>query len=158
MPNLYRQGEVFVVERKVKVPMQGTNQTVDGFDVATIDTDWLNFQDLVRQWHKERGVRSSIEKMARCGAYQTIIAMGRRAIPLILRQIESEGDDPDHWFWALHVIANDDPVPPEDRGDLKRMAAAWLDWGRRNLIYIGSRRTQAKLNNGGRQEFQVADK
>jgi len=105
--------------------------------LLSFDSGWLRFQDLVARWHKERGVTSSVEKMAMCPAYQTIIAMGPdSAIPLILRQLASEGDNPDHWFWALRFLANDDPVSADDRGDMKRMAAAWLDWGRRNLYAV----------------------
>jgi hypothetical protein len=40
------------------------------------------------------------------------------------------GNDSDHWFVALKRIAGEDPVPPQARGDLDRMAEAWLSWGR----------------------------
>jgi hypothetical protein len=70
--------------------------------------------------------------MIRCPSYRLIIAMDEEAVPLILRQLESEGDDPDHWFLALGELTGNDPVAPADRGNMKKMAAAWLDWGRRN--------------------------
>jgi len=54
--------------------------------------------------------------------------MGDKAIPLILRQIENEGDDPDHWFWALQAITRANPVSENARGDMREMARAWLDW------------------------------
>ena len=66
--------------------------------------------------------------MATCLSYQRVIGMGEKAIPLILRQLENEGDDPDHWFWALQAITREDPVPEDARGDMKEMARAWLDW------------------------------
>ena len=88
------------------------------------------FQHLVSQWHEERGATSSITKMAMCPAYQRIIAMGEAAIPLILRRLEQEGDEPDMWFWALRILTNADPVPDEARGDTVAMARAWLQWGR----------------------------
>jgi hypothetical protein len=103
------------------------------FHLLTITPDELRFRELVAQWHRERGVTSSPVHMAMCPAYQQIIAMGEGVIPLILRQLESEADDPDHWFWALRVLSGADPVSVDDRGDMRRMAAAWLDWGRRNL-------------------------
>jgi hypothetical protein len=100
--------------------------------VMLSDQDWVNFRRYVAQWHSERGVTSSPVYMAMCPAYQRILAMGKRAIPLILRQLEIEGDDPDHWFWALNFLTNSDPVLPEDRGDMKKMSAAWVNWGQRN--------------------------
>ncbi len=105
----------------------------DDFSTVIVTPDSARFQNLVNQWRKERGVTSSPVQMALCAAYQRIIAMGPIVIPFILRQLESEGDDPDHWFWALHHLTDADPVPADDRGDMKRMAAAWLDWGRRNF-------------------------
>ena len=63
-------------------------------------------------------------------AYQEIIGMGKEAIPLILRDLK-ETHAP--WFWALRSIARENPVRPEDRGDVDAMTAAWLDWGKRRL-------------------------
>ena len=65
--------------------------------------------------------------MAMHPAYQKIIGMGPRVIPLILAEIEHR---PDHWFWALHSLTGVDPVPRESQGNLAKMAAAWLDWAR----------------------------
>ncbi len=101
--------------------------------VMLSDEDWANFQQLVAQWHRERGTASSPVYMAMCPSYQRIMSMGpKRAIPLILRQMELEGDDPDHWFWALNYLTNADPVHPNDRGNMKKMSAAWIRWGRDN--------------------------
>ena len=59
-------------------------------------------------------------------AYQQIIGMGKEAIPLILNQMSVE---PDHWFWALKSITNEDPVPEEVKGDIIKMTELWLEWG-----------------------------
>jgi len=72
-----------------------------------------------------------ISDMALCPAYQSVIGMGPIAIPFILAQLDSEGDEPDHWFWALRVLTEADPVKEEDRGNIVKMAAAWTEWGRR---------------------------
>lgn len=93
------------------------------------------FKQLVDQWHEERGATSSITEMVLCPAYQSIIGMGPRAVPLILSQLESEGDDPDHWFWALQVLTLDNPVSDDDEGDLQAMALAWIRWGRCRYIW-----------------------
>ncbi|WP_369723073.1 hypothetical protein AB8Z38_03030 [Bradyrhizobium sp. LLZ17] len=101
-----------------------------------VDHDWALFQELVRQWHSQRGTTSSPLDMAMCPAYQQMLAMGERAVPLILKQLELESDDPDHWFWALNFLTGEDPVQDEDRGNMRKMSAAWLRWGRNNLLVI----------------------
>lgn len=88
------------------------------------------FQRLRDEWYEQRGSTSSITQMAMCPAYQRIIGMGPDAIPFILRQLQSEGDQPDMWFWALRVLTNADPVSENERGDFVAMAASWLSWAR----------------------------
>jgi hypothetical protein len=95
---------------------------------CAVISDAALFQQLASQWHKERGATSSITQMAICPSYQRIIGLGEKAIPLILRRLENEGDDPDHWFWALQALTREDPVPQDARGDMKEMARSWLDW------------------------------
>lgn len=92
--------------------------------------DSVKFRRLVAQWHSERDVTSSVTEMVTCPSYQRIIGMGGVAVPLILSELQSEGPEPDHWFWALRVLTDADPVAEEDRGDIVKMAAAWLEWGR----------------------------
>jgi hypothetical protein len=91
----------------------------------------LNFRELVSQWKQARGAKSSIAEMAMLPAYQRIIGMGPTAIPFILAELQSEGNAPDHWFWALAAIAGENPVPAKSRGKLAEMANAWLEWGQR---------------------------
>lgn len=93
-------------------------------------SDKLTFNALVERWRIERGATSSITRMATCPSYQRMIAMGERVVPLILSEMEREGDEPDQWFWALAAITGVDPAPPESQGDIVEMAKAWLDWGR----------------------------
>ena len=91
--------------------------------------NWIKFQSLRKQWRSERGATSSITAMSTLPAYMKIIGMGDNAIPLILAQLRSEGNEPDQWFWALKVITEADPVRPEDQGNFRAMAHAWLAWG-----------------------------
>ncbi len=87
------------------------------------------FQDLVREWRAARGATSSVTAISILPAYQRIIGMGDAAVPLILAELKSEGDDPDHWFWALTAITGANPVNLEDQGDMLKMAESWLKWG-----------------------------
>ena len=85
------------------------------------------FTALATEWRQETGALSSTSQMVLHPNYQQIIGLGHAALPLILAELERE---PDHWFWALRAITGIDPVPREDRGNLRRMAAAWIAWGR----------------------------
>jgi hypothetical protein len=91
---------------------------------------WLRFQSLAGQWRMQRGARSSITQAALSPAYQSIIGMGPMAVQFIIIQLESEGDEPDQWFWALKAITGADPVRDEDRGDYVAMARSWLQWAK----------------------------
>jgi len=94
--------------------------------------DWMKFKRLVSEWHCERGAMSSITEAVLCPAYQSLIGMGEAAVPFILSQLESEGTNPDQWFWALRAITGADPVEESDRGNYLRMAESWLKWGMTN--------------------------
>jgi hypothetical protein len=90
------------------------------------------FDDLISQWRKERGATSSITEIVMCRSHLRIIGMGPMAIPLILREMEDEGDDPDMWFVALQMLTGADPVTDDARGNFKKMAALWFDWAHRH--------------------------
>lgn len=60
------------------------------------------------------------------------MAMGREALPYLLEQLRSEGDNPDHWFVALRYITRANPIPEEDLGDMEKMSSAWLTWAELN--------------------------
>ena len=89
----------------------------------------VTFLELTEQWRRETGMMSLVSKMSMHPAYQRIIGMGQAVVPLILRELEQE---PDHWFWALQAITGANPVKSEQRGRLKQMAEAWIQWGREN--------------------------
>ncbi|MDF5709758.1 MAG: hypothetical protein PUP90_19345 [Nostoc sp. S4] len=87
------------------------------------------FIKLANQWRNETKHMSLISDIILHSAYQQIIGMGTDAVPLILEELSRE---PEHWFWALRSITGDNPIKPEDKGRLKKMAEAWLDWGRQH--------------------------
>ncbi len=97
------------------------------------EADLKLFTSLVSEWHKERRDASWIVEIAMCPSYQKIIAMGKkRAVPLILKQLEEERDEPDHWFWALRILTDANPVPDEHKGNIVEMANDWIEWGKKN--------------------------
>jgi hypothetical protein len=86
------------------------------------------FADLAAKWRKETRFSSKAGRMAEHPAYREIVAMGKSAVALILADLEKNGG---HWFIALHQITGANPVPEKSRGKVKEMAAAWLEWGRK---------------------------
>ena len=110
-------------------PFSFFSSTIQVFVTDPPVEDWLRLQQLIAQWRVERGAMSSITEAAMCPAYQSILGVGPAAVPLLLGQLESEGEEPDQWFWALKAITGTDPVRDEDRGDYVAMARSWLQWG-----------------------------
>lgn len=93
----------------------------------TRQTTMEKFQSLVSEWKNDTQLMSSTTSMILHKAYQEIIGMGPKVIPLILRELEKS---PDHWFAALTALTGIDPVGPSDRGKLRAMTSAWLEWAR----------------------------
>jgi hypothetical protein len=105
-------------------------------DLAThyfkpLTRQWTNppirFFNLRSQWEKDTAMLSSITEIAMHPSYQQIIGMGPSVIPLILNEMTIK---PGHWFWALKSITGEDPVQPKQRGRIREMADAWIQWGK----------------------------
>lgn len=87
----------------------------------------LRFNQLCTQWVDETSHYSAIPEIVLHPAYQQIIGMGEKALPLIFSRLK---DKPEHWFWALKSITGVDPVKPENRGKINAMRDDWMDWAR----------------------------
>ena len=90
------------------------------------EEELARFDALAERWKKETAHQSNIAKRALHPAYQEIIGMGDRVVPLLLAELRREPDD---WFWALHAITGANPVGATSRGNLRAMAEAWVQWG-----------------------------
>jgi hypothetical protein len=86
------------------------------------------FDRLAAEWKSVTQTESFPTRMAEQPSYRKIVALGDKAVPLILQSLARE---PDHWFIALNEITGEDPVTDSERGYVDKMAAAWLAWGRR---------------------------
>ncbi len=86
------------------------------------------FEQLKEEWKRDSRYLSNSAQMAMLRSYQQIIGMGPAVVPLILVELRRETD---HWFWALEVITDEDPVPKDAAGKVGEMAKAWIDWGRK---------------------------
>jgi hypothetical protein len=83
------------------------------------------FTALATQWRNETKFLSSSDDKILHSAYQSIIAMGAAAVPLVLEELESRRG---HWFWALRFMTKSDPVP--EGANIEQAREAWLKWGR----------------------------
>ena len=89
------------------------------------------FRELAEQWRVETSHLSIASEKANSFAYHQIMAMGEKALPLILRELQVKASD---WFWALRAIARDraPSIPDEDKGMVRRIADRWIEWGKAN--------------------------
>ena len=110
-----------------KVSSDFLGEARDGDALDSAETQRL-FERLTVEWKQETAHLSSPAAIAEHPAYQEIIGMGERAIPLILRDLQQTRDQ---WFRALRTIAKESPIRPEDRGNVDAMASAWVDWGKK---------------------------
>ena len=86
------------------------------------------FRRCAAAWKRDTGHLSVEGEIARHEAYQNIIRMGERAIPLILEDLRQE---PHHWFIALNTLSGESPdFPEESRGNIEAQADVWVEWGK----------------------------
>lgn len=110
--------------------MEANHSEVSASDCVTSTVhSWLRFRELAGQWRVERGSSSSLTWITSRPSYLKIIAMSDLALPFLLQELRHR---PDHWFTALRAITDVNPVPDEDRGNIRKMAAAWVQWGIEN--------------------------
>ena len=100
------------------------------------DTDFTDYDEARRRfnalkddWKKNRPRGLDLDHICMHEAYQQIIGMGKPAIKFICEELENEVD---FWFWALHAITGENPIPDEDRGKMVTMKMHWLDWAKEN--------------------------
>ena len=85
------------------------------------------FQTLASQWKKETIAASSLSDIFTHPAYQRIMAMGKPALPFILRDLQQNSG---YWFHALRfIVGKDIAAGTETISDAR---SAWLEWGYQN--------------------------
>jgi hypothetical protein len=89
------------------------------------------FRRLADTWREETFVSSSLTTLLTHPAYLRILAMGKRALPLILADLRDRGG---YWFMALDYIVDEDanPITEDIRYTPKKMKEAWIEWGVQN--------------------------
>ena len=89
-------------------------------DIATY------FKNLVEEWKNDTRHLSLVSQRIRHPAYKRIIGMGSSAVPLILAELNR---DVDHWFHALSVLSDENPIPNDFAGTIAEAAELWIRWG-----------------------------
>ena len=84
---------------------------------------------LADEWKSETAGLSSPRAIAGHPAYQKIIALGEPVLPLIFRDLKSNGG---WWYPALRTLTGANPVPERAKGKPPLNDAAWLHWGQEN--------------------------
>ena len=87
------------------------------------------FLRLADEWKSETARLSSPRAIAEHPAYQEIIAMGKPVLPLVFRDLKSNGG---WWYPALRTLTGANPVPERAEGKPPRNDDAWLHWGQEN--------------------------
>ena len=87
------------------------------------------FVNLVKQWHLEPDLSSILAIKIENPAYGEIIEMGESVLPLIFREMETNGG---HWTYALKAITGVDPLAEGILHNAQERRNAWLRWGREN--------------------------
>src|ERR1700681_3312533 len=93
------------------------------------------FKTLVEEWRVATMCSSIMTEILLHPAYQRIIGMGARVVPLILKELE-QSEEP--WYSALQALTGHRPAGIAD-GDFATLRSAWLEWG----YSSGLLRTQA---------------
>ena len=83
------------------------------------------FNELVQQWTDDTMVSSSSHDIYMHSAYQRVIGLGRRVLPLIIEEMLM-GDL--HWSWALSAITGENPAA--NSGSPRAATEAWLRWAK----------------------------
>jgi hypothetical protein len=87
-----------------------------------------DFYALADRWRSETAFISLASEQANNFNYHQIIGMGKPVLPLIFRELRETTSD---WFWALRAITRTDvQIAAEDRGNVDKVAEAWLEWGK----------------------------
>ena len=103
--------------------------TVEAFPlVLSADEVRLQFDTLAAEWRKQVKFLSNLRQAVMFDSYQRIIGLGRPVVPVLLEELKRQ---PDWWFCALRAITGENPAPADAAGSLPKLAAAWVEWGRR---------------------------
>jgi hypothetical protein len=83
------------------------------------------FLKLSKQWKEETKILSDSNKIYTNQNYIDIINIGPKAIPFILKDWENSNA---HWFHALYKITGENPIHPDNNGNIIKMKEDWINY------------------------------
>jgi hypothetical protein len=107
------------------VPVPPTPRT------SATETVEQRLRRLEAAWKADTAFLSDAGRIIGHPAFREIVALGDDVVPFLLRDLETA---PGLWVWALPEITGVDPVPPPDRGNIRKMSEAWVKWARQKGI------------------------
>jgi hypothetical protein len=97
-----------------------------GDDSSPLSTTASLIGRLAANWQEETGHFSSpLEKMANRN-FLDLVQLGKVAIPAILVLLQKKPSD---LFLVLQTVTQQNPVHPDEYGNLDAIIAAWEKWG-----------------------------
>lgn len=97
---------------------------------STAETAEQRVTRLLARWRDETAHLSSTTRITSHPAYLELIELGPLALPSIFRDLEKTDDG--HLSRALTAITGAHPIPSDERGQIRKIAQAWLRWAREN--------------------------
>lgn len=85
------------------------------------------FKECADKWKNDTAHLSIISQRLQHPAYQRIIRMGPSIVPFILEEMEQQ---PNHWFYALSLLTDANPIPADFKGTVRDAADLWIRWGK----------------------------
>lgn len=85
------------------------------------------FETHEKKWKADTRFISAPSQRYLHPSYVRIIGLGTPVVPLILKSMEK---NPFDWFFALRATTGANPVTSDMAGDVRRMAQAWVEWGK----------------------------
>lgn len=121
---------VYGIRSKTSKLTQSDYKMVDVRPPTSSTNSKVVFKKLADQWKRDTAHLSIVSQRLRHPAYSCIMQMGISAIPLILEELERQ---PDHWFYALTQLTQENPIPVDFDGTVADAADLWISWGRNRI-------------------------
>ena len=116
-------GDIYIIAENTEEAIEHTVKPI----TRQLNPIESRFNILTKYWKRDTLALSSTTDIVNHISYQQVIGMGYEVLPYILKNLKNEGG---YWYWALKAITGTDPVKMKDRGNIKNMKKAWIDWGK----------------------------
>ena len=91
----------------------------------------IQFLLLAQKLQEETRFYSLKPQFQKLATYQSVLAMGRQAIPYILQELPEQGM---LWVSLLQDITHENPVASKDRHNVETTKQIWTEWARKQAI------------------------